>query len=100
MVPLWYLSYITVITVPLCIWLIWEGDVFLIFAIGIFFYYFYSVTTVYSYFKIQFDSILIRFQNEELLLDLQKSHKKIDAVNKNLNKKIKYLFLKLITAMK
>lgn len=85
LLPLWYVSYVTVIVVPLSGWIFFkENDLFL-WGCAILLYAFYSINTVYSYFTLYFDAVFMYLQNSKLLDNIHFSNKKILKANKNLN---------------
>ncbi|HUX79858.1 MAG TPA: diguanylate cyclase [Alphaproteobacteria bacterium] len=89
LLPMWYLAYISVIVIPLCLWLFLEGGSFAFWGLGILLYAFYTIIVVYSYFLHHFDTIILRLQNEKLLLELNSTSKKIELQNNELIMEIK-----------
>ncbi len=87
LLPMWYLSYVTTIVIPLFLWFIFQGGSFVFWGLGILLYTFYTMLVVCSYFLEHFDAIFLRLQNEKLLTKLGSSKKKIEKINKNLNHK-------------
>lgn len=84
LLPLWYVSYLTIIIIPFCAWLFLEGGGFILLALGTLLFAFYTITVVYSYFHIQFDFVFLRIQHVKLLTNLKIVNEKLNLTNQEL----------------
>lgn len=84
LLPLWYVSYLTVIIIPFCIWLFLEGGSFILLALGTLLFAFYTITVVYSYFHVYFDFVFLRIQHTKLLTNLRFVNEKLNHTNQEL----------------
>lgn len=89
LLPLWYVSYLMIIVIPLCTWLFFQGSGFVLWGFGILLFSFYTIVVVYSYFQIHFDAIFFHIQNKKLLSHLAVSNKKLSKINDELQLEIK-----------
>ncbi len=91
LMPLWNLSFISVLCIPICLWLIFQGPAYILVSFGIMVYGIFMIITASSYFKMHFDALFLQHQKEHILSNLASSKKKMEKANEKLKRTNKNL---------